>query len=79
MTDAYDSRYTASAAAVGAFMRTMFGFAFPLFGPALYDGMGLGNGNTMLAFVALIVGVAGPIVLWRFGERIRGWSTRGLV
>ncbi|KAF9701259.1 hypothetical protein EKO04_000372 [Ascochyta lentis] len=30
-TDAYEAKYAASAAAVGAFMRTMCGFSFPLF------------------------------------------------
>ncbi|CAN9436679.1 unnamed protein product [Alternaria alternata] len=34
-TDAYEARYAASAASVGAFMRTMCGFSFPLFAPQI--------------------------------------------
>ncbi|CAN8105361.1 unnamed protein product [Discula destructiva] len=78
VTDAYDHRYAASAAAVGAVMRTTAGFAFPLFAPAMYDAMGLGWGNTMLAGVTLLLGFGGPGVMWYYGAKMRAWSTAGM-
>ncbi|KAI3393599.1 hypothetical protein diail_3903 [Diaporthe ilicicola] len=78
VTDAYDHRYAASAAAVGAFMRTMAGFGFPLFAPRMYEVMGLGWGNTFLGFLTVIIGLGSPVILWFYGERLRKWSTKGL-
>lgn len=79
VTDAYGASHAASAAAVGAFLRTMCGFSFPLFAPAMYDALGVAWGNSLLAFLTLGLAVPSPILLWFYGERIRGWSTLGLV
>ncbi|KAK8063493.1 hypothetical protein PG996_008145 [Apiospora saccharicola] len=79
VTDAYGASHAASAAAVGAFLRTMCGFSFPLFAPAMYDALGVAWGNSLLAFLTLALAVPSPILLWFYGERIRGWSTLGLV
>ncbi|KAG8161980.1 hypothetical protein KVR01_007745 [Diaporthe batatas] len=78
VTDAYDHRYAASAAAVGAFMRTMAGFGFPLFAPRMYEVMGLGWGNTFLGLMTILIGIGSPAVLWFYGEKLRKWSTKGL-
>ncbi|KKY30732.1 putative mfs multidrug transporter [Diaporthe ampelina] len=78
VTDAYDHRHAASAAAVGAFMRTMAGFGFPLFAPRMYEVMGLGWGNTFLGFMTVLIGIGSPAVLWFYGEKLRSWSTKGL-
>lgn len=78
VVDAYSAKYAASAAAVGAFMRTMCGFGFPLFAPKMYDALHLGWGNSLLAFVTLVLALLSPILLWFFGARLRKWSTRGL-
>lgn len=78
VTDAYDHRYAASAAAVGAFMRTMAGFGFPLFAPRMYEVMGLGWGNTFLGLMTVLIGIGSPAVLWFYGEKLRKWSTKGL-
>ncbi|KAF1828442.1 MFS general substrate transporter [Decorospora gaudefroyi] len=77
-TDAYAAQYAASAHSVGAFLRTMCGFGFPLLEPRLYRVAGLGWGNGILAFVTLGLGVGVPGALWCWGGRLRGWSTRGL-
>ena len=77
-TDAYEARYAASAASVGAFLRTMCGFSFPLFAPKMYENLGLGWGNSLLAFLTLGVGIVMPLGLWFYGERLRGMSWRGL-
>ncbi|KAJ6446648.1 multidrug resistance protein [Purpureocillium lavendulum] len=78
VVDAYSARHAASAAAVGAFLRTMCGFGFPLFAPAMYDALGLGWGNSLLAFATLGLAVASPLLLWCYGERLRRWSRLGL-
>lgn len=72
--DAY-TLYSASATGAAAFLRTMAGFSFPLFAPKLYAELGLGWGNGLLGFISLGLGIVAPILLWRFGEKIRGWST----
>jgi hypothetical protein len=77
-TDVYQARYAASAASVGAFLRTMCGFSFPLFAPKMYETLGLGWGNSLLAFLTLGVGIVGPLGLWVYGERLRKMSWRGL-
>ncbi|KAH9996183.1 MFS multidrug transporter-like protein [Xylariaceae sp. FL0662B] len=79
VVDAYGSRYAASAAATGAFMRTMCGFSFPLFAPAMYSTLGLGWGNSVLAFATLAIAIPSPLLFWFYGEKIRSWSTAGLV
>lgn len=78
-TDSYDTSHSASAHAVGAFMRTMMGFSFPLFAPQMYETLGLGWGNSLLAFVTLFLGLASPVLLWYYGARLRAMSTRGMM
>ncbi|KAF2826206.1 MFS multidrug transporter-like protein [Ophiobolus disseminans] len=77
-TDAYEAKYAASAASVGAFTRTMMGFSFPLFAPRMYETMGLGWGNSLLAFLTLGLALVSPVLLWFYGPRLRAMSTRGL-
>jgi uncharacterized membrane protein YczE len=76
--DAYTAKYAASAAAVGAFTRTMCGFSFPLFAPQMYEKLGLGWGNSLLAFLTLGLAIISPLGLWFYGANIRALSTRGL-
>jgi hypothetical protein len=45
-----------TALAVVAFLRSLAGFGFPLFAPSLYNALGYGKGNTILAVVAIAVG-----------------------
>ncbi|MCJ1290234.1 hypothetical protein MMC34_001770 [Xylographa carneopallida] len=68
--DAY-ADYTASASAASQLLRSIFGFAFPIFAPQMYGALGYGWGNSLLAFVFLAVGVPAPVVLWRYGARLR--------
>lgn len=77
-TDAYEARYAASAASVGAFMRTMMGFSFPLFAPKMYQNLGLGWGNSLLAFLTMFLVLISPVLLWFYGPQMRKMSTRGL-
>lgn len=78
-TDAYEAKYAASAAAVGAFMRTMCGFSFPLFAVQMYATLGLGWGNSLLAFMTLGLALVSPVLLWFYGPKLRAMSTKGLL
>ncbi|KAI1826858.1 major facilitator superfamily domain-containing protein [Xylaria intraflava] len=62
--------YAASALGVSTVVRSIFGVVLPLAGQPLYDRLGLGWGNTLLAFIAL----ASTPLAWfimKYGERIR--------
>jgi len=37
----------------------------------MYAKLGYGWGNTLLAFIAVAVGVAAPCALWMFGRKLR--------
>ncbi|GAB1206156.1 hypothetical protein APSETT445_004838 [Aspergillus pseudonomiae] len=73
VVDAY-SRYAASATGAAAFVRTLAGFAFPLFAESLYRALGLGWGNSLLGFVSLALGIVAPLMLWYYGEWLRAKS-----
>ncbi|KAL2167106.1 hypothetical protein VTG60DRAFT_1697 [Thermothelomyces hinnuleus] len=68
--DAY-STYVASATAASQFLRSIAGFAFPLFALLMYRSLGYGWGNSLLAFVSLALGLPAPLLIWRYGARIR--------
>lgn len=74
MVDAY-TRFAASALAAGAFLRSLAGFGFPLFAPKMYQALHYGWGNSVLAFIAIGIGIPAPIFLWKFGETLRKRST----
>ncbi|KAL8388792.1 hypothetical protein RB595_008931 [Gaeumannomyces hyphopodioides] len=78
VTESYGLEYAASAHAVGAFLQHISEFAFPLFGPPIYDDLGLGWGNTLLAILTLAICILMPLLLWHFGPGLRAVSTRGL-
>jgi hypothetical protein len=46
----------------------------PLAAPKLYQALGLGWGNSLLAFLALAM-VPVPVLLYLYGERMRSWNT----
>ncbi|KAJ5367167.1 MFS general substrate transporter [Penicillium brevicompactum] len=62
--------YAASALAANSLIRSLAGGLVPLGGLGLYDKIGLGWGNTLLAFLSLIFGLF-PWVFYRYGERLR--------
>jgi len=63
--------HAASALAAVSFLRSLAGFGFPLFAPAMYNALGYGKGNTILAVVTIVLGCPAPWLLWRYGKRIR--------
>ena len=66
--------YAASAGAAGTFLRSLAGFGFPLFAPYMYDTLGYGWGNSLIALVALLLGGPAPLLLWRYGPWLRARS-----
>ncbi|KAF6224304.1 hypothetical protein HO133_010881 [Letharia lupina] len=69
MVDAF-TEYAASATAANAVMRSIFGATLPLAGPKMYQALGIGWGNSLLAFIAL-AGCPIPWIFYKYGERIR--------
>lgn len=69
LIDAY-TRYAASVTAANTVMRSTLGALLPLAGPSMYAALGLGWGNSLLAFIALAV-IPFPYVFWKYGEQIR--------
>lgn len=68
-------RYAASAVAAVTVLRSLFGFAFPIFAPAMFRALGYGWGNTVLAIAAVGIGFPTPVLLWLYGERLRKRSS----
>jgi multidrug resistance protein len=62
--------HAASAIAANTVLRSLVGAFLPLAGPAMYAKLGLGWGNSLLAFIALALA---PIswIFFKYGERIR--------
>ncbi|KAH8912356.1 MFS general substrate transporter [Coniochaeta sp. PMI_546] len=73
LVDSY-TLYAASAVGAGTVLRSLAGFGFPLFGPYMYDRLDYGWGNTVLALVSVVVGWPAPILLWKYGEKLRAKS-----
>jgi multidrug resistance protein len=66
--------HAASALAAVSCLRTLAGFGFPLFAPAMYEALGFGKGDTILAVVAIVIGCPAPFIFWHYGEQIRNSS-----
>lgn len=72
--DAYPE-HVSSAMAATQFLRSLTAFLFPLFAPSLYRNLGYGWGNTAIAGVGLIFGVTAPLILLRWGKKLRTRAT----
>ncbi|KAJ7786884.1 major facilitator superfamily domain-containing protein [Mycena olivaceomarginata] len=66
--------YAASAVAAASVFRSMFGFGFPLFGHAMFQALGTGGGNSLLAGLAIVLGIPFPIDLYYRGAAMRARS-----
>lgn len=62
--------YAASASAALAASRSLLGGLLPLVGPALFDALGIGWGNSLLGFLALAF-VPLPLIFTKYGKLIR--------
>lgn len=69
LLDAYP-RYAASVTAALAVLRSLAGALLPLGGLQMYETLGLGWGNSLLAFISFAL-IPIPFVFLLYGERIR--------
>ena len=65
--------YAASALAANTVIRSVMAAVLPLAAPKLYARLGVGWGNSLLAFLALAM-LPVPLLLLRYGERMRNWN-----
>jgi len=64
------SIYAASGLAANTVIRSIMGAVLPLAGQSMYNKLGLGWGNSLLAFIALAF-LPVPWVILKYGERLR--------
>ncbi|KAF7589918.1 hypothetical protein BBP40_003536 [Aspergillus hancockii] len=69
LVDSY-LKHAASVTAAATVLRSLVGAVLPLAGPAMYDALGLGWGNSLLAFIALAM-CACPLLFYKYGKYIR--------
>ena len=69
LVDAY-TVYAASALAANTVLRSLVGALLPLAGNEMYQTLGLGWGNSLLGFIAMVLAPL-PIFFYIYGERIR--------
>jgi multidrug resistance protein len=62
--------YAASAVASLTASRSLFGAVLPLAAPSMYAALGLGWGNSLLGFVALVL-IPAPALIFKYGGTIR--------
>lgn len=67
----YYTENSASALAALNTAKYLTGAFFPLFAPPMYAGLGYGWGNTLLAIISIVVGIPVPLLLLKYGERLR--------
>jgi MFS family permease len=73
IVDSY-TRYAASAVGAATVLRSLAGFGFPLFAPYMYSALDYGWGNSLLGFIAIVIGLPAPFFLWKFGASLRAKS-----
>ncbi|KAM5464811.1 hypothetical protein MauCBS54593_006904 [Microsporum audouinii] len=64
-------KYSASALAAVAILRSLAAFAFPLFAPYVYIALGYGWTGSLLGFCGLGIGLPAVLLLWKFGKALR--------
>lgn len=73
IVDAY-TLFAASGIAAATVLRSLAGFGFPLFAPYMYNALDYGWGNSLLAFIAIVLSIPAPFVLWKYGDKLRARS-----
>ncbi|KAJ5341710.1 MFS general substrate transporter [Penicillium brevicompactum] len=69
LVEAFTSE-AASAAAANTVLRSLMGAVLPLAGPSMYSALGLGWGNSLLAFISLVM-LPLPVLFLKYGEQLR--------
>jgi len=62
--------YAASAIAANTVLRSLAGMLLPLAGPAMYEHLGLGWGNSLLGFLCVVM-IPVPMLLNKYGAKLR--------
>lgn len=70
LVNAFGAQGAASALAANTVLRSLFGTFLPLAGPSLYSALGLGWGNSLLGFLAVVFTPV-PFLFYRYGEWMR--------
>lgn len=70
LVDAFGTTAAASALAANTVLRSLAGTFLPFAGAPLYARLGIGWGNSLLAFLALAF-LPVPVFFYKFGERLR--------
>ncbi|KAK8147940.1 hypothetical protein G3M48_000682 [Beauveria asiatica] len=70
LVDAFGTEAAASALAANTVLRSLFGALLPLAGPPMYQSLGLGWGNSLLAFIGLAFCPV-PFLFYKYGETLR--------
>ncbi|KAM0740601.1 hypothetical protein ACQRIT_005785 [Beauveria bassiana] len=70
LVDAFGAEAAASALAANTVLRSLFGALLPLAGPAMYEALGFGWGNSLLAFITL-ASCPIPFLFYKYGEGLR--------
>ncbi|KAF2707177.1 polyamine transporter 3 [Pleomassaria siparia CBS 279.74] len=73
LLDTYPTR-AASVTAALTVLRSLAGALLPLGGLEMYNALGLGWGNSLLAFIAVGM-IPLPLMFYMFGKRVRGWKS----
>jgi MFS family permease len=68
--------FSASANAASRVVSYVLAFVFPIFAPIMYEKLGYGWGNSILAFVLIILGLPVCWLLWAWGARLRALGRR---
>lgn len=74
MIDAYGDQ-TTSAMAANQFLKSLGAFLFPLFAPSMYQALGYGWANVVIAFLWVVISVPLMLYIWRFGAKLRAKAT----
>lgn len=65
------AEHGAASNAASRVLSNLLAFAFPIFAPQLYEALGYGWGNSLLAFIWLVLVGPIPLVFWLWGEKLR--------
>ncbi|KAI0818154.1 major facilitator superfamily domain-containing protein [Xylaria sp. FL0064] len=66
--------YGASANAAVRVLSQTLGFVFPIFAPQLYDALDYGWGNSLLAFIFIVLAFPVPGCLWLWGTKLMAFG-----
>ncbi|ODQ66861.1 putative MFS multidrug transporter [Nadsonia fulvescens var. elongata DSM 6958] len=72
LVDCY-TQFAASAMAANVFMRSLFGFGFPLFATQMFKNLGVGWAGTLLGLIGVLMAPV-PLFFYIYGPKIRARS-----